>query len=214
MFSKSNGSSSYMTMKSPEVSIHFASCSSLTLCGTNQEQIFRSPKSSRTMVCTMSLLVPNSSAINLSISRRSCGASICRTLSIISRVLLVDGRPECRFLPFAKAFEPFVNTFSVHGFPPLHLHQHFTHLHCSFSQFVTELYVCMLFHCAVTLPLTLTMFNWPQSVYTAGHMHSPCCMSILPMSLKNHTHACTHAPSCRSDMTPFTELFRYTLYIK
>ena len=183
-------------MKSPEVSIHFASCSSLTLCGTNQEQIFRSPKSSRTMVCTMSLLVPNSSAINLSISRRSCGASICRTLSIISRVLLVDGRPECRFLPFAKAFEPFVNTFSVHGFPPLHLHQHFTHLHCSFSQFIAEVDVCTLLHCAVTLPLTLTMFNWPQSVYTAGHMQSILCVDFPHVSEEPYTcmHTCTKLP--------------------
>ena len=36
--------------------------------------------------------------------------------------------------------------------------------------FVAEFYVCTLLHCAVTLPLTLITFNWPQSVYTAGHM--------------------------------------------
>ena len=47
----------------------------------------------RTMVCAVSLLMPNSSAINLSVSRRSC-SSICCTFSIISGVLHVDGWPE------------------------------------------------------------------------------------------------------------------------
>ena len=60
-----------------------------------------------------------------------------------------------RFLPFAKAFEPFVNKFSALGFPSLHLPQHSMRLSCSFPQFVAELYVCRLLHCAVTLPLTL-----------------------------------------------------------
>ena len=46
-------------------------------------------KSSRTMVCAVSLLMPYSSAINLSGSRRTC-----RTVSIFSGVLFVDGRPE------------------------------------------------------------------------------------------------------------------------
>ena len=77
-----------------EVSIRFAFCSSVSLCGTNQEQIFLLPKSSQTMVYAMSLLMPKSSIINLNISRRSC-ASICRTFLIISGVLLVCGRPEC-----------------------------------------------------------------------------------------------------------------------
>ena len=66
---------------------------SVSLCGTNREQVFRLPKASRTMVCAVSLLMPNSSAINLSVSRWSC-ASICRTFSIISGALLVGGRPE------------------------------------------------------------------------------------------------------------------------
>ena len=94
IFSRSNGSWSHMEMKSPEVSIRFAFCSSVSLCGTNREQIFRSSKSSWTMVYAVSLLMPNSSAINLRVSHRSC-ASICRTFSIISGVLVVDGRPEC-----------------------------------------------------------------------------------------------------------------------
>ena len=76
--------------KSPEVSIRFALCLSVSLCCTNQEQIIRLPKSSQTMVCTMSLLMPKSWAIKLSFSRRFC-ASICHTFSIISGVLLVNG---------------------------------------------------------------------------------------------------------------------------
>ena len=59
--------------------------------------------------------------------------------------------------------------------PPVHLHHHFMRLCCSFPQFVAEL-VYTLLHCAVTLPLTLTTFNWPQSVYTAGHMQSMLCV--------------------------------------
>ena len=207
------------------------------------------------MVCAVSMLMPNSSAINLSVCRRSC-ASICRTFSIISGILLVNGRAECgssscpippqsilasvadlvpafvalsqsclgfclsmagpnvahpqSFPPFAKAFEPFVNTFFAHSFPPIHLNQHLTHLHCSFPPFVAEFDVCTLLHCAVKLPLTLTMFNWPQSVYTDSNMQ-PSCVSFLPRSLKNHAHARTHAPNCRSDMTPFTELFTHTV---
>ena len=81
-------------MRSPEVSIRIAFCSSVSLCGTNQEQIFHLSKSSRTMVCAVSLLMHNSSAINLSVSRRSW-ASIYHTFWIISGVLfVVDGRPE------------------------------------------------------------------------------------------------------------------------
>ena len=51
------------------------------------------PKSSRTLVCAVSLLMPSSSAINISVSRPSC-ASICLNFSIISGILLVDGRPK------------------------------------------------------------------------------------------------------------------------
>ena len=45
-----------------------------------------------------------------------------------------------------------------------------------FPKFAAELDVCSLLHCAVTLPLTLTAFNWPQSVFTAGHMQSMLCV--------------------------------------
>ena len=93
IFFRCNGSWSHMEMKSPEVSIRFASRSSVSLCGTNREQIFYLSKSSRTIVWAVSLLMPNSSAINLSVSRRSC-SSICCTFSIISGVLHVDGWPE------------------------------------------------------------------------------------------------------------------------
>ena len=92
-----------------------------------------------------------------------------------------------RFLPFAKAFEPFVNTFSVHGFPHIRLHQHFR---SGFHQFVAELNVCTLLHCAVTLPLTVTTFNWPQSVYTAGHMQSMLCVDSPHVS--EEPCACAH----------------------
>jgi len=50
-------------------------------------------KSSKMMVCTVSLLMPNSSTINCKVTRRSC-ASICHTRSIMSGVLLVDGQPK------------------------------------------------------------------------------------------------------------------------
>ena len=151
MFSKSNESWSHMEMKSPDVSICVAFCSSVSLCGTNREQIFRLPRSSWTMVFAVSLLMPNSSTINHCVSRRSC-TSICRNFSIISGDLLVDSQLQRgsspvlsfpsrkrlnlsythHFLSYAKALEPFVNTFSAHGFPPVHLHQQFTRFRSSF----------------------------------------------------------------------------------
>ena len=162
MFSRSTGSLSHMEMKSPEVSIRFALCSSMNLCGTDQEQIFRLPKSSRTMVSAVYLLMPISSAFNLSVSRilrqhlshflDYFWGSACRWPTRTWLIL-------SRFLPCAQAFQPFVNIFSAHGFPPVHQHQHFTRLRCSFPQFVAELDVCTSLQCAVTLPLTLTTFN-------------------------------------------------------
>jgi hypothetical protein len=56
----------------------------------NRSHTFLDPKSLQTMVCTVSLLMPNSSAINRKVTHRSC-ASICRTHSIMPGVLLVDG---------------------------------------------------------------------------------------------------------------------------
>ena len=161
-----------MEVKSPEVSIRFAFCSSVSLCGKNREQIFRLPKSSRTMVYDGCLLIPNSS------SRRSC-ASIFHTSSIIFRVLLVDGRPER-------------GSSSVVSFPPVHLHQHFTRFRWSFPQFVAELDVCMLLHCAMTLLLTLTTFNWPQSLFTAGYMQSMLCVDSPHVS----EEPCSCAHTC------------------
>ena len=165
------GQWSHMEKKSPEVSIRFAFCSCVNLCCTNREQIFRLPKSWRTMVCAVSLLMPNSSAINLSVSRRSC-ARICRTFSIISRVLLVDGRPE-------RGSSSVVSFPSAQGFPPVHLHRHSTRLRCSFPQFIPKIDVCTLLHCAVTLPLTLTTFNWPAVGlhYQSHAVHDLCRFS-------------------------------------
>ena len=140
-------------------------------------------------MCAVSLLMPNSSAINIRVSRRSC-ASICRTFSIISGVLLVDGSSTVVFVSFAKVFELFVNTFSAHGFPPVHMHQHFTRFRCSFLPFVAELQVCTLLHCAVALPLILTTFNRPQSVYTADHMQSMLCVDSPHVS--EEPCACAH----------------------
>ena len=74
MFSRSNGPWSHMEMKSPEVSIRFAFCLSESLCGTNWEQIFHLPRSSATMVCAVSLLMPNSTAVNLKAGSHLCGA--------------------------------------------------------------------------------------------------------------------------------------------
>ena len=105
------------------------------------------------------------------------------------------------FLPFAKEFGPLVNTFSAHCFPPVHLHLHFTHLRCSFPQFVAELDVCTLLHCTVTLRSTgCSWFTLPVTC-------SPCCVSIIPMSLKN---TCTKLPF-RYDTIHRT--FRHTFYI-
>ena len=176
MFSRSNGSWAHMQMKSKEIStLSFprAFCSSVSLCGTNRKQVFRLPFS-RTKVCAVFFLMPNFSTIKLSVSRRS-SVIICRTFSIISEVLLVDGRPERGSSSSFPSLRESVNTFSAQGFPPVHLHQHSTRLCCSFSQFVAKR-VCTLLHCAVTLPLTLTSFNWLQSVYTASHMQSMLCV--------------------------------------
>ena len=115
----------------------FCFCSSLSLCCTNQEQTFRLLKSSRTMVNAVSLLMLNSSAINLSVSHRPC-ASICRTFSIISGVLLDDGRPERGSSSIVSSLRERVNTFSAHGFSPVQLHVHFTRLRSSFPQIVAE----------------------------------------------------------------------------
>ena len=127
--------------------------------------------------------MPNSSAINLSVSLILHEYLFALSQSFLGFCLLMADPNVAHvgyFLPFEKAFEPFINTFSAHDFPPVHPHQHFTRLRCSFPQFVAELEVCTLFHCAVTLPLTLTMFNWPQSVYTASHMQSMLCHRFSP----------------------------------
>ena len=149
-----------MEMKSPEV----AFCSSVNLCGTNREQIFRLPKSSWTMVCTVSLLMSNSTAINLNVSHRSC-ANLCRTFSIIT----------------------FVNTFSAHGFPPVHLQVHFTGLRCSFPQFVAERDVCTLLHCVVTTSHTDYVQLSAVGLHCRSHaVHvvcrfSPCLLRTMRM---------------------------------
>ena len=61
-----------------------------------------------------------------------------------------------------------------------------------FSQLVAELDVCTLLHCTVTLPLTLTMFNWQQSVYTASHMQSMLYVDSPQVSEEPCTCECLH----------------------
>ena len=89
-----------------------------------------------------------------------------------------------------KCVRTILNKFSAHGLPPVHLHQHFTRLRCSFLQFVAELDVCTFLHYAVTLPFIITTFNWPQSVYTAGHMQSMLCVDSPHVS--EEPWACMH----------------------
>ena len=79
------------------------------------------------------------------------------------------------FLPFAKAFEPFVNI-SCSQLPSSTPAPTFHVSPLQFSWFVAEHDVCILLHCAVTLSLILTMFTWSQLVYTAGHMQSMLCV--------------------------------------
>ena len=49
--------------------------------------------------------------------------------------------------------------------------------------------------------------HWPRSTgrsrFTLPVTCSPCCMSIIPMSLKTLVHARTHVPSCRSRLINF-----------
>ena len=92
-----------------------------------------------------------------------------------------------------------VHTISAHGFPPVHLHQHFTCLCCSFPQFIAQR-IYMLLHCAVTLYVILTTFNWPQSVYTVGHMQSMLCVDCPHVSEEPCAHTCANL---RFNMTPF-----------
>ena len=90
---------------------------------------------------------------------------------------------------------------------------------CSFPQFVADLDICTLLHCAVTLPLTLTTFNWPQSVYSADHMQSmltskcrfsPCLWRIMRMRAHMRQVAVKiwhHLPNVLD--TPWTYVRRY-----
>ena len=68
-------------------------------------------------------------------------------------------------------------------------------------------------HIALWHYLSQWLHSTGRSQFTLSVTCSPYCVSILPISLKNHAYARTHVPSCRSDMTSFTELFRQTLYV-
>ena len=137
MFPRSNESHSHMEMMSPEVSIH--------LCGTNREQIFCLPKSSWTMMCAVSLLFPNSSVMNISVSLRSCAPTFHAS--------------PLQFSPICS------RTWCLHVAP----------LRCN----------------------TTSHTDYVQLAPVGLHCrsHAVRAVSILPMPLKNHAHARTHAPS-------------------
>jgi hypothetical protein len=113
----------------------------------------------------MSLLMPNSSTINRKVTRRSC-ASICRTCSIMSGVLL-DGQPD--------RGSSSVVSFPSRKLPSRTLAPTFYASPSPFSLICSRTWVYSLLHCTVTLPLTLTMFNCPQRVYPDGHVYSTLC---------------------------------------
>ena len=88
--------------------------------------------------------------------------------------------------PFSSLRES-VNTFSAHVFPPVHPHQYFTRLFCSFPQFVAELDVCTLLHCAVTLSntdyvqLAAVGLNCRSHAVHAVRRLSPCLWRTMHM---------------------------------
>ena len=84
-----------------------------------------------------------------------------------------------------------VNTFSAHGFPPVHVHQHFTHLCCSLPQFVAEL-VCTLRHWTVTTYHTDYVQLAGVGVQV-GHMQSMPCVDSPNVSEEPcaFAHTCT-----------------------
>ena len=67
---RKEGSWCHELMKSLTHSISLSFYSAVRLWGIKCEQLFRFPRSSRTMMLTVSLLIPNSSAINRSVIRR------------------------------------------------------------------------------------------------------------------------------------------------
>ena len=93
-------------------------------------------------------------------------------------VLLVCDCSALCSMPMPQKFWSISN-----GLPPVHLHQlSRASVPLQFPQFVAEIDVCMLLHCALILPPTMTTFNWPQSVYTGSHMQSILCVDSLHVS--------------------------------
>ena len=165
-----------MEKKSPAVSIRFAFCSSVSLCGTNREHIFRLPKSSPTMACAVSLLMPNILPQSFLESVADLVPAFVELSRSFLRFCFSMADPNVAHPQSFPSLCESVWTIRKHGFPPVHLCQHFTRLRSCFPQFVVELDVFTLLHCAVTLPLTLTTFNWPKSVYNVGHTQSILCV--------------------------------------
>ena len=196
-------------MRSPEVSIHFALCS------------FVRHKSGADLPLTQFVAVEGARLVfanaqfflNLSVSRRSC-ASICRTFFIISGVLLVDGRPERASVVSFSSRKRLNHSILFRSRLPSRTPAPTFHASPlqSFPQFVAELDVCTLLHCAVTLPLILSTFNWQQLLNCRSHAVYSASW-ILPMSLKNHAHARTHMRQAAIQIWHHSPNFLDTSYI-
>ena len=181
-----------MEMKSPEIFIRFTFCSSVSLCCINREQIFHLLKSSWTMAYAVSLLIHNSSATNLSVSRRFC-ASICCTFSIISGVLLVVADLNVAHIQSFPSLRERVWTICKHIFyswPPSRIPT--PTFYMSLLQFSP---ICSRTWCLHIAPLPCDTTSHTDYIQLAAVSLllvtcSPWCVSILPMSLKNmHLHA-------------------------
>ena len=168
------------------------------------------------MVCDVSLLMPNSSAINLSVSHRSC-ASICHTFTIIPGVLLVDGRPErgsslvvfflresvctirkpifCSRLP-SRTPAPTFNASPLKFPPPI----------CSRT---------WCFHVSPLRCDTTSHTDYVQLAAVGLQCRSHAVHDVYRFSpfLWRNMRMRAHMRQVVVDMAPFTELFRHTLYI-
>ena len=161
------------------------------------------------MVCAVSLLMPNSSAINLGVSRWSC-TSIGHTFSIITEVLLFDGRPErgsysvVSFLSQKRLNHSIRKHIFCSRLPSRTPAPTFNASPLQFSPvFFSRTWILH-----VALLRCDTNFHTDYVQLAAVDLH---CQSHEVHAVENHVLARTHASSCRSDMTPFTELFTHII---
>ena len=197
-----------MGMMSLEVSICFAFCPSVSLCGTNWGQIFRLPKSSWTMVWAVTLLIFLQSILAWVADLVPASVPLYR-LSPWLCLSMFD--PNVAHPQSFRSLRESVWTIRKHIFyswlpsrppaPTFHACPLQISPICSRSW---SLYVAPL-RCDTT-----SHTDYVQLAEVGFHCMSRAdhAVSILPMSLKYHVHVRTHARSCRWDMTPFTVLFR------